>query len=86
MNADCTMTATFSQEYQFYKSLQQTVLSRSFVHYACYSSESRRLLLFLANSQVSETVRHEAFLPISQWVCERDLDTSQACVVTRSCD
>ncbi len=40
------------QEWHFYKSLQQTILSRSFVEYACYSSAARRLLLFLANSQV----------------------------------
>jgi hypothetical protein len=37
-----------------YKSIQYVVLSREFVGYACYGSETRRILLYLANVKVSD--------------------------------
>mmetsp|Transcript_32795 Transcript_32795/g.42108 ORF Transcript_32795/g.42108 Transcript_32795/m.42108 type:complete len:454 (-) Transcript_32795:403-1764(-) len=39
---------------KFYKSLQQTVLSRDFVHYASYGIEARRILIYLTNSKAPD--------------------------------
>jgi len=44
------------KEYTFYKSLQQTVLSRSFVSTAVHSAEARRLLLYLATSEAPDEI------------------------------
>jgi len=40
----------------FYKSLQQTMLSREFVFYACFGIEPRRILLYLANSKAPDEI------------------------------
>ena len=44
------------KDYTFYKSLQQTTLSRSFVSYAVRSIEARRLLLYLATSEAPDEI------------------------------
>mmetsp|Transcript_14498 Transcript_14498/g.22727 ORF Transcript_14498/g.22727 Transcript_14498/m.22727 type:complete len:422 (-) Transcript_14498:117-1382(-) len=41
---------------KFYKSLQQTTLHRDFVDYAVYGIESRRILLFMANSKAPDEI------------------------------
>eukprot|EP00903_Cladosiphon_okamuranus_P011413 g10756.t1 len=41
-------------DYRFYKSLQQTTLSRQLTEYAIYSSEARRLLLYMATSKAPD--------------------------------
>lgn len=41
-------------EYKFYKSLQQTMLSRELSEYATRSSEARRLLLYMATSKAPD--------------------------------
>jgi hypothetical protein len=38
----------------FYKSLQHVVVSRDFVHYACYGDETMKLMLFLANVRTAD--------------------------------
>lgn len=39
---------------RFFKSLQQTTLSRQLTEYAIYSSEARRLLLYMATSKAPD--------------------------------
>lgn len=46
----------YPQEYRFYKSLQQTVLSRAFARFAVESAAARRLLLHLAISQAPDEI------------------------------
>lgn len=41
-------------KFVYYKSLQHVVLSREFVRYALYSSDTRQLLLYLANVKTSD--------------------------------
>lgn len=40
--------------YRFYKSLQQTMLSRQLTEYAIFSSEARRLLLYMATAKAPD--------------------------------
>ncbi|CAN0170864.1 unnamed protein product, partial [Ectocarpus sp. 8 AP-2014] len=68
-----TMTGrTGSQErpktdYKFFKSLQQTMLSRQLTEYAIHSSEARRLLLYMATSKAPD----ELYFPTLTQLDER---------------
>jgi hypothetical protein len=64
-------TAT-RQEYRFYKSLQQTVLSRAFVRYAVESAASRRLLLHLATSQAPDEIFFPTLLHLPEAASHRE--------------
>eukprot|EP00752_Nemacystus_decipiens_P005882 g5316.t1 len=54
-------------DYKFYKSLQQTTLSRQLTEYAIYSSEARRLLLYMATSKAPD----ELYFPTLTQLDER---------------
>ncbi len=67
-----TRHTTPPQEYQFYKSLQQTVLSRAFVRYAVESAASRRLLLHLATSQAPDEIFFPTLLHLPEAAPHRE--------------
>lgn len=59
---------TLSQtEFEFFKSLQQTMLSRQLCKYATESSEARRLLLYMATSKAPD----ELYFPTLTQMDER---------------
>lgn len=55
------------QDYRFFKSLQQTMLSRQLSEYATASSEARRLLLYMATSKAPD----ELYFPTLTQLDER---------------
>ena len=55
------------QDYRFFKSLQQTMLSRPLTEYAVTSSEARRLLLYMATSKAPD----ELYFPTLTQMDER---------------
>ncbi|CAM9143706.1 unnamed protein product [Ectocarpus sp. 12 AP-2014] len=54
-------------DYKFFKSLQQTMLSRQLTEYAIHSSEARRLLLYMATSKAPD----ELYFPTLTQLDER---------------
>ena len=49
-----TLVFSHTRARRFYKSLQQTMLSRDLTEYAVYSNEARRLLLYMATSKAPD--------------------------------
>eukprot|EP00736_Rhodelphis_marinus_P006510 Rmarinus@m.8322 len=61
---------------KFYKTLQQMILSRAFVEYTARSSESRRLLLFMANTLAPDETFLVTLLMNSPFASDVDCDFS----------
>lgn len=63
----CFHDFSVKQDYRFFKSLQQTMLSRPLTEYAVTSSEARRLLLYMATSKAPD----ELYFPTLTQLDER---------------